>query len=260
MPVGAANDTWCIDFKGWWRTLDGQRCDPLTLTDAASRFVLCSQLVKHTDITHVRARMECCFREFSLPTNLRSDNGPPFASTGFGGLSRLAVWWIQLGIRPERIEPGKPQQNGQHERMHLTLQDEVAQAPARNPREQQRALNLWREEFNEERPHEALDMQTPASCYAPSARAFPARLAPIEYPDTRTVRQVRHNGEINWEGKRPYVSEALAGRPLSLEPQSGDYWRVYFSNEPLGLLHARSRKLLADPNSKLKKRSKVEAT
>lgn len=246
LPAGAPNETWCLDFKGWWRALDGTRCDPLTATDLASR----CRLLERTHGAAVRVQLERCFREYGLPLAIRSDNGSPFASSGFGGMTALSIWWVRLGIRPERIEPGKPQQNGQHERMHGTLQAEVANTPSETRQGQQRALNLWREEFNQERPHEALGQQTPASCYAPSPRTMPSRLREPEYPKGWLVRRVRQNGELSWGGERLYVSEALAGQTLGFEELPGGYWRVYLSAHPLGLLNDRTKKLLAEPKPK----------
>jgi transposase InsO family protein len=170
------NRVWCADFKGWFRTGDGRRIDPLTITDAHSRYLLKCQAVEKTDTGRVRAVFEAAFREYGLPVAIRTDNGAPFASTAIAGLSRLAVWWIKLGIVPERIEAGHPEQNGRHERMHRTLKQEVAQPPAANWREQQRMMERFRQEYNQVRPHEALAMQTPAAVYETSGKSFPVRL------------------------------------------------------------------------------------
>src|SRR5712692_9223500 len=165
-----ANDLWGIDFKGWFRTGDGARCDPLTITDAFSRYLLCAQLMARPDYANCRSAMERAFREYGLPRAIRSDNGAPFASVGVGGLSRLSVWWIKLGIMPERIEPGQPLQNGRHERMHRTLKAECANPPAATAAAQQRRFDQFRAELNQQRPHEALGQPPPAQHYAPSAR------------------------------------------------------------------------------------------
>ena len=158
--MSAANDVWGTDFKGWFRTGDGRRCDPFTLTDAHSRYLLRCQAVARPDEENVRPIFESAFKDHGLPLAIRSDNGPPFASPGVGGLSRLAVWWIKLGIRVERIEPGKPPQNGRHERRHRTLKPEVAMTPAGDRRSQQRELRRFRQEDNQVRPQEALGRQT----------------------------------------------------------------------------------------------------
>jgi transposase InsO family protein len=249
-----ANDVWCIDFKGWFRTLDGRRCDPLTLTDGHSRLLLRCQVVARPDEAHVRPLLEGAFREYGLPRGMRSDNGPPFASSGLGGLSRLSVWWIRLGIRPERIEPGKPQQNGRHERMHRTLLEDAAEPPRKNAREQQKAFDTFRREYNEQRPHEALGQSTPAEHYAPSARAYPRRLAEVEYPGTMQVRRVRGSGEVKWGGRSVYLSEALANEPVGFEPVSGPYWRVHYGPVALALWNEQTRKLLREPREQARAR------
>jgi transposase InsO family protein len=173
--AAAPNQVWCADFKGWFRTADGERIDPLTVTDAATRYLLRLQTVEKSDGPHVRAVMETAFREYGLPHAIRTDNGPPFASVAPGGLSRLAMWWIRLGIRHERIEPGCPQQNGRHERFHLTLKQETASPPCASRAAQQRAFQRFQQTYNCERPHEALEYRTPQSLYSASARLYPAR-------------------------------------------------------------------------------------
>ncbi len=241
LPLVAAvkpNAVWCIDFKGWWRTLDGRRCDPLTVTDAYSRFLLCSQLLERPDYEHSRTVLERVFREHGLPAVMRSDNGAPFASSGIAGLSRLAVWWVKLGIIPERIEPAHPQQNGRHERMHRTLKAEAATPPAANRAAQQRRLDEFRWEFNQQRPHEALGQTPPARHYHPSSRAYPARLEDPSYPAHYELRRVRSNGEIRWEGELVFIGEALCGEVIGLlENQIGDH-EVYFGPLHLGTLDA----------------------
>jgi len=234
-----ANRVWCADFKGWFRSGDGTRIDPLTITDAHSRYLLRAQAVDKTDTERVRAIFEAAFREHGLPEAIRTDNGAPFASSAVGGLSRLAVWWIKLGITPERIEAGHPEQNGRHERMHRTLKQEVATRPALDLRAQQRALDLWRDEFNAVRPHEALGMMTPASVYAPSERQYPARLGEIEYPDTMLVRTVKSHGHFRWKKHDVFLSEVLWGEPIGLLPADEDSFTVHFAHLPLARFNAR---------------------
>ena len=172
----APNQVWCADFKGWFRTQDGERIDPLTITDAHSRYLLRCQHAAKTNGEQVQAIFEAAFRECGLPRAIRTDNGAPFASRAVAGLSRLAVWWMRLGIVPERIAAGHPEQNGRHERMHRTLKQETATPPAANVRAQQRAFHRFRREYNEQRPHEALEMQTPSAVYTPSLRPYPLRV------------------------------------------------------------------------------------
>jgi putative transposase len=238
-PLVAAvkpNAVWCIDFKGWWRTRDGRRCDPLTVTDGYSRFLLCSQLLERPDYAHSREVLEQVFREYGLPAVMRSDNGAPFASLGVAGLSRLGVWWVKLGIVPERIQPAHPQQNGRHERMHRTLKAEAATPPAASYAAQQRRLDEFRLEFNQQRPHEALGQTPPARHYRPSPRSYPARLEDPAYPTEYELRRVRNNGEIKWQGELVFIGEALRGEVIGLcENPHGDQ-EIYFGPLHLGTL------------------------
>jgi transposase InsO family protein len=217
------NDTWCIDFKGWFVTGDGKRCEPLTLSDAHSRYLLRCQALPRTDADHAWPVLYAAFREFGLPLRLRSDNGPPFASCGAGGLSQLAVKVIKAGVVPERIAPGKPQQNGRLERLHLTLLQDTANPPASSLRGQLKRLRRFQRLYNEERPHQALGNDTPAKHYAASPRRFDGVLREPSYGADQAVRRVRHNGEIRWQGNTIYVSAALIGEPVGLiEDDDGD--------------------------------------
>jgi len=240
----APNTLWCTDFKGWFRTGDGTRCDPLTISDAFSRYVFRSQGMTETGCDAVRPLFEAVFRQYGLPWVMRTDNGPPFASRGVAGLSRLSVWWMKLGIVPERIDPGCPEQNGRHERMHLTLKLETASPPARTFRGQQRRFDAFRREFNEERPHEALEMATPASVYTPSQRRYPERLADVAYPDGYEVRRVKPNGVFNWKNRRVFLGEALGRELVGLEPIDDRYWRVWFSQVELDVFDSSRYRLL----------------
>lgn len=238
----AANDVWCIDFKGWFLTGDGARCEPLTMTDACSRYLLRCQALPHTDTEHVWPVLDAAFREFGLPRYLRSDNGSPFASRGAGGLSRLSVKLIKAGVTPERIAPGKPQQNGRHERMHLTLLQEVANPPAPSLREQLKRLRDFQRLYNEERPHQALDNATPADCYQGSSRRFDGILREPDYDDDQEVRRVRHNGEIKLDGNMIYISAALVGEPIGLAKHA-DGWTVSYGPIVLGTIDHRGDRL-----------------
>jgi len=239
--VNAVNDTWCIDFKGWFRTRDGQRCDPLTLTDADSRYLLACQIVAPTQ-AGVAPVVERIMREHGLPRAMRSDNGPPFASIGAGGLTRLSVFWVKLGIRLERIMPGCPQQNGRHERMHNTLKQQTTRPPAQGPAEQQARFDHFRQEFNHIRPHEALDQQTPASRYHASPRPYPDHIDDPWYDADHAVRRVRSSGEIKWGGDLIFISEALIGELVGLaETEAGDFC-VRFADVDLGLIDRHTKK------------------
>ena len=193
---------------------------------------------------------EAAFREYGLPQAIRTDNGAPFASTAIGGLSRLAVWWIKLGIVPERIEAGHPEQNGRHERMHRTLKQEVAMPPAQDRRAQQRALEDFRREYNEVRPHEALGMQTPASVYEPSGRAYPAKVPEPEYPSTMLVRSVHSHGHFRWQKRHDvFLSEVLWGERVGLLPIDERWYTVYFAELPLARFDSWQRRILPLPKN-----------
>jgi putative transposase len=246
------NRVWCADFKGWFRTGDGERIDPLTISDAHSRYLLRCQAVERTDTARVQAIFEAAFREYGLPAAIRTDNGAPFASRALAGLSQLAVWWIRLGIVPERIAAGHPEQNGRHERMHRTLKQEVAEPPAANRRRQQRVMDHFRQEYNEVRPHEALEMRTPAEVYAPSARKFPEQVPEPEYPGYMLVRSVRRQGHFCWKKDEVFLSEVLWGERVGLLQEDHRWFTVYLAQHPIGLFD--SQQLRVAPmlsNSKL---------
>jgi hypothetical protein len=187
--------------------------------------------------------LERALKEYGLPLAIRSDNGTPFASVGLGGLSPLSVWLIKLWIKPERIEPGHPEQNGRHERMHQTLKAEATRQPGSNLREQQKKFDHFRTEFNTERPHEALGQKTPDSIYLPSGRMLPRKVPEVEYESFTTVRQVRSNGCIKWRGDFVYVSQALAGEPVGLKQINESEWEMRFSFHKLGVLNERIGKV-----------------
>lgn len=236
------NDVWCIDFKGWFLTKNGTRCDPLTLCDGSTRFFLkCQALSGKTDTNAVQAVLEMAFREYGLPRAMRSDNGSPFASTGRAGLSRLSVWWMRLGITPERIRPGHPEENGRLERLHKTLKAETAKPPQYSLRQQQHAFNRFREEYNYERPHEALGQKPPGDFYTPSPRTYCARLPKSpDYDHTFHVRKVKHSGEIRWKANTYYITQALVGQYIGLKPIGNHTYILYFNQTILGELNEKT--------------------
>ncbi len=245
------NAVWTADFKGHFRTRDSLYCYPLTVKDGFSRFLLGCKGLLSTEHEGVEPVFELLFREYGLPGVIRTDNGVPFATQAIRRLSRLAVWWIKLGIVPELIEPGHPEQNGRHERMHRTLKAETAKPPAANLRAQQRVFDRFRREYNEERPHEAIGQRTPASLYHPSARAYPDKLPAIEYPGHFEVRRVSRNGGVRWRCHRsqgpgqPWlnVSHVLAGEYVGLEEVDNEIWSVYFGSVLLGRFDEREMKI-----------------
>jgi transposase InsO family protein len=239
----APNVVWCADFKGDFGLGDGTRCYPLTISDAHSRFLLRCQALPATTTGRVQPLFEATFREYGLPDVLRTDNGPPFASTGAGGLTALSVWWVKLGVVPERIDPGRPSQNGRHERLHRTLKADACQEPARTLRGQQQAFDQFRQVYNGQRPHEALDQRPPATVYVPSPRPFPDRLPELSYPTADGVRWVRSNGAIRWQSGEVYISQALAGEPVGLTQVGDQAWQVAFGPLVLGRVRAGISKL-----------------
>lgn len=235
----AANDVWCADFKGWFLTGDGIRVDPFTLSDAHSRYLIRCQAVGRVDGAHVWPVLASAFHEHGLPRVLRTDNGPPFAGMGVAGLTRFAVKLIKAGVMPDRIEPGKPQQNGRHERMHLTLKQDTASPPASGLAEQMARFRLFQQTYNDERPHEALGQVPPATVYKPSPRAFDGVLRSPDYDTDAEVRRVRTKGGVKWRGEEIFISEALAGEPVGLFPIGDDVWLVKYGLLVLGTMKGR---------------------
>jgi putative transposase len=237
------NALWTADFKGQFKLRNGHYCFPLTIADSYSRFFLRCQALPSTNEFTARHIFERVFREYGLPEGIRTDNGVPFATYSLGRLSRLSVWWIRLGIQPVLIQPGKPQQNGAHERMHRTLKDETTRPPERTLRSQQRRFNRFTTTYNYERPHESLDLQTPASLYVPSPRPFPSHLPPIEYPAHFEVRKVSASGGIRWKNACINVSTVLVRHDIGLEEIDDGLCAVYFAHLQLGLLDERTGKI-----------------
>jgi transposase InsO family protein len=234
----APNDVWTADFKGEFPLRGGPWCYPLTVVDACSRLLLRCTALPNTRAATARPVFEQLFAERGLPRVIRTDNGGPFAlPLALGRLSPLAVWWIRLGIRPERIAPGQPQQNGAHERMHRTLKAEATRPASPTWRTQQARFDHFRHEYNAERPHEALGMRTPASCYTPSPRPYPKRLPPFEYPPHCDVREVYRNGCIKWRGIAISITTVLAGESVALEEHRPSEFTLRFGPLILGTLN-----------------------
>jgi transposase InsO family protein len=236
----AVNSEWSADFKGWFRTRDGQRVDPLTLTDNASRYLLGVEITSQSHIG-VQPIFERIFREFGLPEALRSDNGTPFGSTGAGGLSRLSIWLLKLGVEPRFGRPASPQDNGRHERMHRTLKAQTSSPPAQTPREQQQRFDGFRQHFNEERPHEALGQATPASVWSASTRSMPSKVEEPWYDADHQTRRVRPGGDIKWRGENVFIGEALAGEIIGITEHDEGKFLARFCRHNLGTIDHQNR-------------------
>ena len=234
------NGVWAVDYKGQFRLGDGSYCYPLTVTDSASRYLLGCVALTSTRYAPARQAFERLFAEYGVPEKIRSDNGSPFASTGVARLSRLSVYWMTLGIDPHRIRPGKPQDNGRHERMHRTLKAETTRPPATTRPGQQRRFNRFRREYNEVRPHEGLGMQCPADVYEPSTAAAMPRL--YVYPGHWEQRLVSMNGQISWKKTLVFISESLAGQQVGLVEVDDGIWKVCFRHITLGRLNTRNKR------------------
>lgn len=231
------NDTWAVDFKGWFKTGDGRKCEPLTITDCVSRFLIrCTHLNQHT-IEQVWPVFVEAFKEYGLPIKMRSDNGSPFGSMGVGRLTKLSVLLIKAGVIPEWINPGHPEENGRHERFHLTLKQEVASPPKETLIHQIQAMRDFLEEYNYVRPHEALNMETPGSCYCHSQRIWDRVLRPPEYDTNEMiVRKVQRNGEISFRNKDQFIGEALIGEYIGLKQIQDDEFSIHYGPVYLGKL------------------------
>jgi transposase InsO family protein len=238
------NDVWSADFKGQFRMGNGKLCYPLTITDNYSRYLLCCTVLNHPSHKETRPCFERVFKEFGLPVAIRTDNGAPFASIGLGSLSKLSVWFMRLGIRPERIAPGHPEQNGRHERMHRTLKATTTNPPRRNRTMQQKAFNAFIHEYNCERPHEALGQKPPATVYRKSQWHYPNRQPKVIYHPDAVVRKVNSNGEIKWKRKGIFISKALIGEHIELKQKEEYLWQIWFMQYPLGMVNVTTGKVL----------------
>jgi putative transposase len=238
--VTHANQLWTADFKGQFKTRDGVYCYPLTVCDAHSRFLLGCRALDSVREAGAEPVFRALFREYGLPEAIRTDNGVPFATTALGRLSRLAVWWIRLGIRPELTQPSHPEQNGRHERMHRTLKAETTRPPEATGRAQQRRFDAFRRDFNDVRPHEALGQRPPARVYTPSPRPYPARLPALDYPGHWEVRRVSRNGGVRWHNHWVNVSHVLGEEYVGLEPVADGLWSLYLGPVLLGRFDERT--------------------
>jgi transposase InsO family protein len=230
------NEVWTVDFKGWFRTGDGTRVEPLTVRDLASRYILAIDLLGQQNIPESRIAFERIFARYGLPRVIRADNGSPFGATGALGLTRLSAWWVKLGIAVEFITPGRPDQNGAHEQFHRVYKQETLQPPARSLLAQKRRSEKWRQQYNTDRPHEALGMAVPADSYRKSPRVLPARQAPWCYPPGWESRLVKGQGMIHFRGCGRYVGEAFEGERVGLKRSRPGVWEVCFGPRLIGEL------------------------
>ena len=242
----APNSVWSVDFKGQFEIGQRQLCYPLTVSDNFSRYLLLCQGLPNTKADPVIAHFEQLFSTYGMPWAIRSDNGSPFASTALGGISRLSKWWIDLGIRPERIKPAHPEQNGRHERMHRSLKaylnTRLDQIQLDLDSLQQR-LDVFRQEYNESRSHEGLERQTPQACYHSSSRSYTGKIVPYDYDEDVDIRQVRRSGEIKWQGDNYYLSQVLAKEKIAFKPYADGIWHIYYRFHFLGTFDAREKKI-----------------
>lgn len=246
----APNDLWTIDFKGQFRTQDGALCYPLTVVDLHTRYLLCCHGLPDVSAAGVRQQLHRLFRTYGLPLAIRSDNGAPFASSAIHGLTGLNVWWLQLGIRHQRIQPGAPQQNGAHERMHRTLKAWATRPAAATRRSQQRVFEAFRFTYNQERPHEALQDATPASRWVPSPRPYPAVIAPPTYPAHCEVRRISSAGMFCLNGHQFFLSQTLSGESVALEPLGHGLFNILYYTTLLGRFDAHTATLTGAPSLK----------
>jgi putative transposase len=252
-----SNQVWTVDFKGWFRTADGRRVEPLTVRDLFSRYLLVVQLLPDQQWGRVQRVFVRLFARYGIPKVIRADNG--FGSKGAAGLSRLSAWWSAVGIRVEFIAPGHPEQNGGHEQMHREFKADLTRPVSRHPRAQQRRIGRWVQTYNQVRPHEALGQRTPAEVYRPGRGVVCARVPVLQYPRHWERRRVRSNGQIRWQGRLRFIGEAFAGMKVGLKPEGRGKHSVYWGNLLLGELHAadpggiRPAKYLRPPNHQTNK-------
>ena len=242
-PIPYPNDVWTADFKGQFRIHSGRYCYPLTIADAYSRYLLECRALTGMGMQGVKQAFHRVFEKYGLPERIRTDNGVPFASISASGLSQLSLWWVHLGISPERIDAGKPHQNGSHERMHRDLKEKTVRPPASSITSQQVRLDKFRQEYNEVRPHEALHFKTPSALYQASARSLPTHLVDFHYPEHYEVRHVQYNGTIYWKKGYVYTGYLLKNEYMGLEEIDHGIWDVYLGTFHLGRLYDETMKI-----------------
>lgn len=244
IEASAPNESWSADFKGWFRTADGVRCEPFTVTDGYSRYLLACEAVAQVTAERVRPILTRLFLEHGLPRALRTDNGSPFARRdGLGGLTQLSVWLLKLNVWPDRIQPGRPDQNGRHERMHRVLREDAADPPAATLDAQRQRMDAWRVDYNTQRPHEALGQRCPATLYTPSPRCYPATIRDWDYPADHQIRRVIGDGYIRWRDDTVYLSKALRGETVGVARRDDGDWAVRFRAFDLAVLKDESGEL-----------------
>lgn len=243
MACDDVNKVWSADYKGQFRTGDDRWCYPLTVSDNMSRYLLACKGLYSPCYEDTRKWLEWTFREYGLPEAIRTDNGAPFAGRGITALSRLSIWFIKLGIRPERIRVGKPQENGRHERMHRTLKDETVKPPCSNMNSQQARFDSFKEEYNDIRPHESIGQHPPASVYAKSPRRYPEKIFSPEYDEGVEVRRVKQNGEIIFNGKAYYLTELLGGERVGLTEIDDASYEIRFGLHTIGVIDLKRKKV-----------------
>lgn len=248
-PVNTANQLWCTDFKGQFKMRNKQYCYPLTISDQYSRYLIACEALENTKEDACIEIFDRVFQEYGLPNAIRSDNGVPFGTRSFFGLSRLNVYWLRLGIKLERIEPGCPEQNGRHERMHRTLKEETTKPPSSNLLSQQEKFDAFRETYNKERPHQALNMKSPADLYEASRKKFNPFLDPLEYPDHENTHQVSLCGSVHLKNKkRLYIGEPFGGQNVGIKRVEEDIWKITFMSYDLGFFDLDNPKIQLAPN------------
>lgn len=239
------NDVWSVDYKGQFYTRDKQICYPLTISDNFSRYLLECQSLSGPKFAETKSVFEKIFREYGIPKTIRSDNGTPFASKSVAGLSRLSIWFIQLGILPERIQKGCPQQNGRHERIHKTLKYETLDTVSKNMKEQQKRFDIFKTDYNFYRPHEALDNKTPSDFYKKSSLKYPSKIHKPIYDYGFEVRQVRNNGEIQFKGQYYFLTNLLDDEPVALKKVDENIWDIFYYFFPIASLNLRKNKIFS---------------